>query len=298
LKSENSNSEWLYTISPKGKFIDFNFKEIWRYKDLLFLFVKRDVITLYKQTVLGPLWYLIQPLITSVIFTIIFNGIANINVGTNVHPFLFNLAGVTIWNYFAECLKGTSDSFKKNQNIFSKVYFPRVIMPMTVVISALLKFGIQFLIFIGFYVFFTFQNNAGTIDFNALVLLPLLVLLMGLLGLGLGMIISSTTTKYRDLTFLVGFGVQLLMYVSAVMYPIKDAVEKIQNNFPKSASYINPLIENNPLAHIVETFRYMFFSQGAFSTKGVFITLVVTICIALLGLVIFNKTEKSFIDTV
>jgi len=214
LKSENSNSEWLYTISPKGKFIDFNFKEIWRYKDLLFLFVKRDVITLYKQTVLGPLWYLIQPLITSVIFTIIFNGLANINVGTNVHPFLFNLAGVTIWNYFAECLKGTSDSFKKNQNIFSKVYFPRVIMP------------------------------------------------------------------------------------SAVMYPIKDAVEKIQNNFPKSASYINPLIENNPLAHIVETFRYMFFSQGAFSTKGVFITLVVTICIALLGLVIFNKTEKSFIDTV
>ncbi len=298
MKNENSNSEWLYTISPKGKFIDFNFKEIWRYKDLLFLFVKRDVITLYKQTVLGPLWYLIQPLITSVIFTIIFNGIANINVGANVHPFLFNLAGVTIWNYFAECLKGTSDSFKKNQNIFSKVYFPRVIMPMTVVISSLLKFGIQFLIFVGFYLLFTLQNKAGTIDFNALILLPLLVLLMGLLGLGLGMIISSMTTKYRDLTFLVGFGVQLLMYVSAVMYPIQDAVEKIERNFPKSASYINPIIENNPLAHIVETFRYMFFSQGDFSTKGILITLMVTVCIALLGLVIFNRTERSFIDTV
>lgn len=298
MKNKNSNSEWLYTISPKGKFIDFNFKEIWRYKDLLFLFVKRDVITLYKQTVLGPLWYLIQPLITSVIFTIIFNGIANINVGSNVHPFLFNLAGVTIWNYFAECLKGTSDSFKKNQNIFSKVYFPRVIMPMTVVISALLKFGIQFSIFIGFYLFFAFQNKAGTIDFNALILLPLLVLLMGLLGLGLGMIISSMTTKYRDLTFLVGFGVQLLMYVSAVMYPIQDAVEKIESNFPKSASYINPIIENNPLSHIVETFRYMFFSQGEFSTNGILITLMVTVCIALFGLVIFNKTERSFIDTV
>lgn len=298
MKNENSNSEWLYTISPKGKFIDFNFKEIWRYKDLLFLFVKRDVITLYKQTVLGPLWYLIQPLITSVIFTIIFNGIANINVGANVHPFLFNLAGVTIWNYFAECLKGTSDSFKKNQNIFSKVYFPRVIMPMTVVISSLLKFGIQFLIFVGFYLLFTLQNKAGTIDFKALILLPLLILLMGLLGLGLGMIISSMTTKYRDLTFLVGFGVQLLMYVSAVMYPIQDAVEKIEGNFPKSASYINPIIENNPLAHIVETFRYMFFSQGDFSTKGILITLMVTVCIALLGLVIFNKTERSFIDTV
>ncbi|SEQ09160.1 lipopolysaccharide transport system permease protein [Hyunsoonleella jejuensis] len=298
MKNENSNSEWLYTISPKGKFIDFNFKEIWRYKDLLFLFVKRDVITLYKQTVLGPLWYLIQPLITSVIFTIIFNGIANINVGANVHPFLFNLAGVTIWNYFAECLKGTSDSFKKNQNIFSKVYFPRVIMPMTVVISSLLKFGIQFLIFIGFYLFFAFQNKAGTIDFNALILLPLLVLLMGLLGLGLGMIISSMTTKYRDLSFLVGFGVQLLMYVSAVMYPIQDAVEKIESNFPQSSSYINPIIENNPLAYIVETFRYMFFSQGEFSTKSILITLIVSVCIALLGLVIFNKTEKSFIDTV
>lgn len=298
LKNENLNTEWLYTISPKGKFIDFNFKEIWRYRDLLFLFVKRDVITLYKQTVLGPLWYLIQPLITSVIFTIIFNGIANINVGEHVHPFLFNLAGITIWNYFAECLKGTSDSFKKNQNIFSKVYFPRVIMPMTVVISALLKFAIQFLIFIGFYVFFVFQGKSGTLDVNLLLLFPVLVLLMGLLGLGLGMIISSMTTKYRDLTFLVGFGVQLLMYVSAVMYPIQDAVEKIERSFPKSASFINPIIENNPLAQIVETFRYMFFSQGQFSVKGILVTLIVTVGIALLGLVIFNKTERSFIDTV
>ena len=211
MENKNLNSEWLYTISPKRKFLDFNFKEIWKYRDLLFLFVKRDVITLYKQTVLGPLWYLIQPLITSVIFTIIFNGIANINVGEGIHPFLFNLAGITIWNYFSECLKGTSDSFKKNQSIFSKVYFPRVIMPMTVVISALLKFSIQFLIFIGFYVFFFFKGNAGIINFKVLYLFPLLVILMGLLGLGLGMIISSMTTKYRDLTFLVGFGVQLLM---------------------------------------------------------------------------------------
>ncbi|WGD34890.1 ABC transporter permease [Olleya sp. YS] len=298
MEKDNLKSDWLYTISPKQKLVDFNFKEIWRYRDLLVLFVKRDVITMYKQTVLGPLWYLIQPLITSVIFTIIFNGIANIDVGTGVHPFLFNLAGITIWNYFAECLKGTSDSFKKNQGIFSKVYFPRVIMPMTVVISALLKFAIQFLIFIGFYVFFAMQNNAGIIDFKVLMLFPLLVLLMGLLGLGLGMIISSMTTKYRDLTFLVGFGVQLLMYISAVMYPINVAVEKIQNNFPKTANIINPIIENNPLANVVETFRYMFFSQGSFSIKGILITLFVTVFIALLGLVVFNKTEKSFIDTV
>ena len=292
------NDNWLYTISPKKKIIDLNFKEIWRFKDLLLLFVKRDVITLYKQTILGPLWYLIQPLITSVIFTIIFNGIANIEVSNGIHPFLFNLAGVTIWNYFSECLKGTSDSFVKNQSIFSKVYFPRVIMPLTTVISALLKFGIQFLIFIVFYIFFSFNNQAGVIDYFSIWLFPILVIVMGLLGLGLGMIISSMTTKYRDLTFLVGFGVQLLMYISAVMYPIEVAVQKITNNFPNVSSIINPIIKNNPLTNVVETFRYLFFSQGSFSSKNILITLFVTIIISLIGLIIFNKTEKSFIDTV
>ncbi len=295
---DNKKEDWLYTISPKQKVINLNLKEIWRYRDLLFLFVKRDVITLYKQTLLGPLWYLIQPLITSIVFTIIFNGIANIEISNGVHPFLFNLAGVTIWNYFSECLKGTSDAFKKNQGIFSKVYFPRVIMPLTTVISSLVKFGIQFLIFIGFYVFFSFYGQAGTIDFKAIWLFPILVIVMGLLGLGLGMIISSMTTKYRDLSFLVGFGVQLLMYISAVMYPIDVAVEKIANNFPETAPIINPLIENNPLANVIDTFRYLFFSQGSFSANNIIITLVVTIIITIIGLTIFNKTEKYFIDTV
>lgn len=296
--NNKSSNNWLYTISPKKRVVDLNFKEIWRYRDLLFLFVKRDVITLYKQTVLGPLWYLIQPIITSVIFTIIFNGIASIDVGNGVHPFLFNLAGVTIWNYFSECLKGTSDAFKKNQGIFSKVYFPRVIMPLTTVISALLKFVIQFLIFIGFYIYFSFQNQSGVIDFSAIWLFPILVMLMGLLGLGLGMIISSMTTKYRDLSFLVGFGVQLLMYISAVMYPIQVATDKISKNFPETSSIINPIIENNPLAGVIETFRYLFFSQGIFSPQRILITMIISIVIALIGLVVFNKTEKSFIDTV
>ncbi len=292
------DEQWLYTISSKKKLIDLNFKEIWRYRDLVLLFVKRDVITLYKQTVLGPLWYLIQPLITSVIFTVIFNGIAEIKVGESINPFLFNLAGITIWNYFSECLKGTSDAFKKNQGIFSKVYFPRVIMPLTTVISALLKFGIQFLIFIGFYIYFSLNGEAGTLALADIWLFPILVILMGMLGLGLGMIISSMTTKYRDLTFLVSFGVQLLMYISAVMYPIGVATEKISNNFPKIAGIINPIIENNPLAGVVETFRYLFLSQGSFSTSRVLITMSVSIVIALIGLIIFNKTEKSFIDTV
>jgi len=291
-------NDWLYTISPKKKMVALNFKEIWRYRDLLILFVKRDVITLYKQTVLGPIWYIVQPLITSVIFTIIFNGIASIEIGNDVHPFLFNLAGITIWNYFAECLKGTSDSFKKNQNIFSKVYFPRVIMPLTTVTSALLKFGIQFLIFIGFYIYFSSSGQSGTIDISSIWLFPVLVVLMGLLGLGLGMVISSMTTKYRDLTFLVSFGVQLLMYISAVMYPIDIAIDKISNNFPKTSTIINPLIENNPLAGVVETFRYVFFSQGELSLNRIIITTIISAVIALVGLVIFNRTEKSFIDTV
>lgn len=292
------DSPWLYTISSKEKLIDFNFKEIWRYKDLLFLFVKRDIVTVYKQTVLGPLWYVIQPILTSVIFTIIFNGIANIDVGENIHPFLFNLAGVTIWNYFSECFKATSDTFKKNEQIFSKVYFPRVIMSLSKVVSGLLKFGIQCLIFISFYIYFSFSNASGALNWSTLLYFPVLVFVMGFLGLGFGMIISSMTTKYRDLTFLVTFGIQLLMYLSAVMYPIKIATTKLTNNFPGAASYINPIIENNPLAKVVESFRYMFFSQGSFSNQSILITVIMAIIVFLIGLVIFNKTEKSFVDTI
>ena len=165
-------------------------------------------------------------------------------------------------------------------------------MPLTTVISALLKFGIQFLIFIGFYIYFAYYDKAGVLDVKTIWLFPVLVVLMGLLGLGLGMIISSLTTKYRDLTFLVSFGVQLLMYISAVMYPITIATQKIAKNFPDSTSIINPIIENNPLANVVETFRYIFFSQGSFSLKGILITLIVTIIVALIGLVVFNKLKK------
>ena len=262
------------------------------------MFVKRDIVTVYKQTVLGPLWYIIQPILTSVIFTIIFNGIANIDVGENIHPFLFNLAGVTIWNYFSECFKATSDTFKKNEQIFNKVYFPRVIMSLSKVVSGLLKFIIQCLIFLGFYIYFSFSNASGELNLSTLLYFPVLVFVMGLLGLGFGMIISSLTTKYRDLTFLVSFGIQLLMYLSAVMYPIKVATTKLTNNFPDVANYINPIIENNPLAKVVESFRYMFFSQGSFSNQSILVTVVMAIVVFLIGLAIFNKTEKSFVDTI
>lgn len=289
MDTPQKNTNWLFEISSKSNLLDFKFKEIWQYRDLLMLFVRRDVVTLYKQTILGPLWYLIQPLLTSVIFTLVFNGIADIKTGS-VNAFLFNLAGITIWNYFAECLKATSDTFKKNENIFGKVYFPRVIMPLSITVSNLLKFGIQIGIFIAFYGYFAYYNEAGTISSN-LILLPVIVLIMGLLGLGLGMIISSMVTKYRDLTFLVQFGIQLLMYVSAVMYPMAIVIQKL----PTSISWI---VEYNPLARVVESFRYMVFTEGEFSIQYVLSTLGISLFIFLIGLIIFNKTERNFIDTV
>lgn len=286
--TENPSENWLFEITPKNNFFSLNFKEIWSYKDLLFLFVKRDVVTVYKQTILGPLWYLIQPLFTSITFTIIFNNVAGITTGT-IPPFLFNLAGITVWNYFTACLMDTSDTFKKNAAIFGKVYFPRVIMPMATVLSNLLKFGIQFFIFICFYLFYYFKGAAISLNFTAL-FFPFIVVLMGVLGLGLGMVISSLVTKYRDLSYLIGFGVQLLMYLSAVMYPMVLLKEKLP-----SYSW---LVEYNPLAYIIETTRYMLLNVGQISILGLIYTILMTVIVFFVGVLIFNKTEKSFIDTV
>lgn len=288
MKNNNVSNDWLFEITPKNKFFSLNLKEVWQYRDLLFLFVKRDVITVYKQTVLGPLWYLIQPLFTSVTFTIIFNNVAGINTGT-VPPFLFNLAGITVWNYFTACLNGTSDTFKSNAGIFGKVYFPRIITPLSVVISNLIKFGIQFLIFIAFYCYYYLIGT--DLSLNGLVLFfPVLIIIMGILGLGLGMLISSMVTKYRDFSYLVGFGIQLLMYLSAVMYPM----ELLKDKLPKYGW----LVEYNPLAYVIETARYMLLDVGKISIPGLLYTLVFTIAVFFIGLLVFNKTEKSFIDTV
>ncbi|WP_179346226.1 ABC transporter permease [Winogradskyella ursingii] len=286
------SEDWLYTISSKNKLIDLNFKEIWYYRDLLLLFVKRDIITVYKQTILGPLWYFIQPLFTSVIFTLIFNNLAGIPTGEGIPSFLFNLAGITSWNYFGTCLVDTSDTFKKNQAIFGKVYFPRVITPLSVVVSNLLKFGIQLLVFIGFYIYFVFFTSKAyaASPTTAMIGFPLLIVFMGLLGLGLGMIISSLTNKYRDLKFLVGFGVQLLMYGSAVMYPLSYFEEKLPE--------YSWLVKYNPMTTVIELFRYMTLGVGEFSIFQFGYVAVVSLIIFLFGLIIFNKTEKSFIDTV
>ena len=292
IKEQNGFEEqpWLYEITPKGNLFSFNFDEIWRYRDLLFLFVKRDIVTYYKQTILGPLWFLIQPLITSIVQYVIFNQIAQID-SDGINYFLFALAGNTLWFYFSDCFKSTSETFKSNQNIFGKVYFPRVIVPISVTMSNLLKFGIQFLFFIAMIFYFVARGKAPLPHWE-IIFTPILLLLMALISLGFGMVISSMTTKYRDLSFLVGFGIQLYMYLTPVVYPTSLVVKKL-----KPYGYEN-LVYLNPLTSIFEFFKYAFLGSGEFTTFGLVYSFIFAIIIFLFGLVVFNKTEKNFIDTV
>lgn len=282
------DQDWLYEISPKRKLVDLNFREIWNYRDLLILFVKRNIVTVYKQTILGPLWYFIQPLFTALTFTLVFNNIANIPTGA-VPAFLFNLTGITAWNYFSQCFVGTSNTFRSNAGIFGKVYFPRVIMPLSNVITNLFKFGIQIGILIVSYVYVLWRGADIHPNYN-LFLLPVYILMMAFLGLGLGMIISAFTTKYRDLNILVGFATSLLVYVSAVPYPLSEVSKKM----PDWAW----VVKYNPLTQIIEGFRYMVLDTGTFTWGGLIYTLSISIFLFLLGLIIFNRTEKNFIDTV
>jgi lipopolysaccharide transport system permease protein len=286
---EKKGEKWLYEISSKHKLIDLNLKEIWRYRDLVILFVKRDITTVYKQTILGPLWYLIQPLFTSVIFTLVFNNLGSISTG-GIPPFLFNLAGITAWNYFTACLNGTSNTFRSNVGIFGKVYFPRIITPISVTISNLFKFGIQLIIFIAFYFYYVFNGYDFGVNFN-LFLFPVYVIMIALLGLGIGMTVSAMTTKYRDLTVLVGFATTLLMYISAVPYPLSEARKKLPD-------WVADIVAYNPVTQIIEGFRYMLLNTGTFSWFGFFYTLCICVSLFLIGLIIFNRTEKTFIDTV
>lgn len=286
----SSNSEkWLYEIKPKGKFIDLNLKEIWRYRDLLVLFVKRDIVTVYKQTILGPLWYLIQPLFTALTLTFIFNGLANIQTG-NVPSFLFNLAGITLWNYFADSLRSTSSTFVSNAGLFGKVYFPRFIVPASKVLSGLFKYGVQLFIFALFFIYYIYVKEAQVEVGYTLWLFPLVIISIWLISLGLGMIFSAMTTKYRDMTIVISFGMSLLMYISGVLYPL----DLVQEKFPKYAF----LVDYNPLAQIIETYRFMLLNTGTPNLIGLLWSLGCGVAIFFIGLVIFNKTEKTFIDTV
>ncbi|PRP67007.1 ABC transporter permease [Nonlabens agnitus] len=283
-----NEEKWLYEIKPKGKLIDLNLKEIWRYRDLLVLFIKRDITTAYKQTILGPLWFLIQPLFTSVVFTLIFNEVAGIDNGA-IPNFLFNLTGLTLWSYFKEVLSVSSSAFTSNAGLFGKVYFPRFIAPASRVLSGLFKFGIQLIILVIFYAYYYYKG----MDILPSVGLPLvLVILLNiiLLGMGSGLILSALTTKYRDLNVLIGFGLNLLLYLSAVMYSLEAARDKLKEYYWA--------VEWNPIAHVIESYRSLWFNSLEIHWTGIYTGLALGIIIFFLGLIVFNKTEKTFIDTV
>lgn len=277
--------EWDLIIEPQTSLLDLNLKDVWRYRDLLWLLVKRDFVSFYKQTILGPLWFFIQPLFTTIIFTFIFGNLAGLSTDGLPQP-LFYMAGITAWNYFADCLTKTSTVFKDNANIFGKVYFPRLIMPLSIVVSNLVRFGVQMLLFfmmLGYYAF-----TGAAFAPNAYILLfPILVLQMALLGLGLGLVITALTTKYRDLAFLITFGVQLMMYATTVIYPLSAA--------PANYKW---LIELNPMTGIIEAFRFGFLGQGELTLSSFGYSVAFTLVALVLGVIIFNKTEKTFVDTV
>ncbi|RZK48299.1 MAG: ABC transporter permease [Pedobacter sp.] len=287
-KNIQNDNQYEWSISAKNSLFSLNLKEIWDYRDLLGLLVRRDFVSFYKQTIFGPLWFFIQPLLTTIIFTFIFGNLAGISTDGLPAP-LFYMAGITAWNYFADCLTKTSTVFKDNANIFGKVYFPRLIMPLSIVVSNLVRFGVQMLLFIAMIAYYLFQGADFSITW-AIMLFPVIVLLMALLGLGAGMIISAMTTKYRDLAFLVTFGVQLLMYATTVIYPLSTAIEK----YP-AYSWI---IEYNPMTPLIETFRYGFLGEGSFSWESLGYATGVTLLILAIGTLIFNKVEKNFVDTV
>lgn len=277
--------EWKKVIKPKTGWFELNLKEVFQYKDLIVMFVKRSFKSQYKQTILGPLWFIINPLITSVLFTFVFGGIANISTD-GVPQFLFYMAGNTAWQYFATCLTSTSHTFTANAGVFGKVYFPRLTMPISTVIYSALSFLIQFVMFVGFMIYFIVIGENVQPNLYML-LLPVFVIHMAALGLGFGIIISSLTTKYRDLTVLVGFGVQLWMYITPIVYPLSTVSDRLKS-----------VLMLNPMAPIINNFKYAFLGCGQMEWGYWGLSAIVTVIVLFLGVVLFNRVEKTFMDTV
>ncbi|MEI7508605.1 MAG: ABC transporter permease [Flavobacterium sp.] len=291
MKSTHELSDWDLVIKGHTSLFDLKFKDLWAYRDLLVMFVKRDFVSFYKQTILGPLWFFIQPIFTTLVFTFIFGNLAGMSTD-GLPQQLFYLAGITSWNYFSDCLTKTSTVFKDNASIFGKVYFPRLIMPLSIVVSNLVRFGVQMLLFVLMMIYFyIFPQGSATFTITyGVLIVPFLVILMALLGLGIGLVITAMTTKYKDLTFLVTFGVQLLMYSTTVIYPLSEARKKFGE--------MSKLIEYNPMTGIIEAFRYSFLGKGEFSLWSIGYSSIITLIILFLGILIFNKTEKNFVDTI
>jgi lipopolysaccharide transport system permease protein len=285
-REENNELEnWTEVIEPRTSLFDLRLSELWRYRDLIMMFVRRDFVANYKQTILGPIWFFLQPLLTTITFIFIFGRVAGLS--TDGLPMaVFYLAGITVWSYFSETLNKTATVFKDNAQMFGKVYFPRLTMPVSIVISNLVRFFIQFSLFLIIWVYYFFQENS--IQPNIYIALtPVLIFIMGLLALGFGMIISALTNKYKDLIFLLTFGVQLLMYATPVIYPLSSISDKYKW-----------LILANPMTPVVETFRYAFLGSGTFSWLHLGYSFIFSIVILFLGALVFNKVEKSFTDTV
>ncbi|WP_205508553.1 ABC transporter permease [Longitalea arenae] len=273
-------------LQPQTSFFKLNLAEVWRYRDLMWLFVRRDFVAQYKQTILGPVWHVIQPLLTTLMFLFLFGKVANIPTD-GIEPVLFYMSGITIWNYFSACLTNTSNTFISNAAIFGKVYFPRLVIPLSVVISNIVRFGIQFGLLLVFMIVYAFKGVP--IHFNLYWLcIPILVFVMAGIGLGLGIIISSLTTKYRDLSFLLTFAVQLGMYITPVAYPL-SYLEKTKYKW---------LIDINPLTSITEAFRFCLFGKGTIEMQGVLYSLVFMVLVIGVGTLVFNRVEKNFMDTV
>lgn len=279
-----SQQDWTETIESSHSLFDLKLAEVWRYKDLVYMFVKRDFVSGFKQTILGPIWFFINPIFTTIVYLVVFGNIANLSTD-GAPKILFYLAGVTLWNYFSACLTGTSNVFTGNAAIFGKVYFPRLVMPLTIVISNLMRFGVQMILFIAAFLYYYFK---GEVQPNIWILAtPFLIILMAAFALGMGMIFSSLTTKYRDIQMLLGFGVSLFMYVTPVIYPLSALPERL-----KAIAYYNPL------SGIFECFKYAWLGVGDFSATMLLISTVIIFVLLAIGTVVFNKVEKGFMDTV
>ena len=294
VNTQIQEQEWDTIIKPKDKLLSVDFKELWRYRDLCSLFVKRNIITQYKQTILGPAWFVIQPAMTVIMYMIVFGGIAGIPTDGIPRP-LFYLSGTCLWNYFSECLSKTSNTFVTNSGIFGKVYFPRLVMPTSDVISNLLKLSIQLSFFVIVYIIYSIVDPTCSAHLTWYALLfPLLVVMIAGLALGFGTIISSMTTKYRDLQVLFGFLVQLWMYATPIVYPLSQT-----NSMQWIGIPVHKLMCLNPVTPVIETFKYGFLGAGEFvGWRWLIYSFVFMVVLLGLGIVVFNKVQKSFMDTV
>jgi len=285
-----SGNYWTTRIRPKTGWFDIDLKELWRYKDLVWMLVKRDFTLIYKQTILGPAWVVIQPLLTTLIFTVIFGNIAGLPTD-GMPKFMFYMGGNIAWQYFANCLTTTSNTFISNRQLFGKVYFPRLCMPVSTVVSQLINFFVQFALFIGFVVYYALQpDSAVNPNWKLIMLTPLMLLQLGMLGLGFGIIVSSMTTKYRDLSLLVSFGVHLWMYATPVAYPASLIADK--------APQLLGIYMLNPMTPLIELFRSAFLGSTCYYLNYYWLSIAITLLVFVLGVILFSRVEKTFMDTV